>query len=56
MQRPSGEQPVNSGSDQVVELRAQLKQLNAQKKAIIEKIQEIDGQMRGLAGEVTKKV
>lgn len=55
MQKPSGEQVVN-GPDVAGELRAELKQLNTQKRNIIEKIQETDGQMRELAKEVTQKV
>ena len=56
MQKPSGEQIVNSGPDAAAELRAELKQLNTQKRGILDKIQEIDGQMKGLAKEVTQKV
>ena len=56
MQKPSGEQMVNNGPDVAGELRADLKQVNAQKKSIIEKIQEVDGQMKELAKEVSKKV
>ena len=56
MQKPSGEQIVSSGPDVAAELRAELKQLNTQKRSILDKIQEIDGQMKGLAKEVTQKV
>lgn len=56
MQKPSGEQIVNNGPDVTGEVRAELKQMISQKKHIIEKIQEIDGQMKELAKEVSKKV
>ena len=56
MQKPSGEQLVSNSPDVAGELRTELKQMAAQKKHIIEKIQEIDGQMKELAKEVSKKV
>ena len=56
MHKPSGEQIVNNGPDVAGELRTELKQMAAQKKDIIEKIQEIDGEMKELAKEVGKKV
>ena len=56
MHKPSGEQIVDSSPDVASQLRADLKQLNIQKKSIIEKIQEIDQQMKELAKEVSKKV
>ena len=55
-QKPSGEQIVDSSPDVASQLRADLKQLNTQKKNIIEKIQEIDQQMKELTKEVSKKV
>ena len=56
MQKPSGEQIGNSSPDATAELRAELKQLNTQKRSILDKIQEIDGEMKELAKEVTEKV
>ena len=56
MQKPSGEQIGNSSPDSTAELRAELKQLNTQKRSILDKIQEIDGEMKELAKEVTQKV
>jgi len=52
MQKPSGEQIVSSGSDVVGELKL----LNTKKRNILENIQELDGQMKELAKQVTKKV
>ena len=56
MQKPSGEQIVNSGPDVAAGLRAELKQVNTQKRSTIEKIQEVDGEMKELAKDVTQKV
>lgn len=52
MQKPTSEQIVTNSPD----ITAGLKQVNMQKKNTLEKIQEIDGQMKALAKEVTEKV
>lgn len=52
MQKPSGEQIISIGPD----IAAELKQVNTKKKNILENIQELDGQMKDLAKQVTQKV
>lgn len=54
MQKPSGDQIVKNSTGP--DLAGEFKQAKDQKKNLIEKIQEIDGQMKELAKQVIKKV
>ena len=52
IQKPPSERVATNSPD----VSAELKQVNALKKGVLEKIQEIDKQMKDLAKQVTTKV